>query len=156
MHLAPGNEFTMLRATATPSCQYVGGISISICPSGASPPGIGPWAAALSWGSKVCSLPLPSTQCEAADSPNCAVVDKAQDDKDGESDEHPDYDRRRSAPPPRACCNGFARTRSLPILRRGFCPTIVYACPTVFAFTNVGRADNRLVSSSLCCFSIFF
>ena len=32
--------------------------------------------------------------CEAADSPDCGVGDKAQDDKNGQCDEHPDYDRR--------------------------------------------------------------
>jgi hypothetical protein len=36
---------------------------------------------------------IPSTRCEASDSPDCGVGDKAQDDKNGQCDEHPDYDR---------------------------------------------------------------
>ena len=35
-----------------------------------------------------------STRCEAANSPDCGVGDKAHDDKNSQCDEHADYDRR--------------------------------------------------------------
>ena len=46
-------------------------------------------------GRRAILLAAPSiTRCEASDSPDCGVGNKAQDDKNGQCDEHPDYDRR--------------------------------------------------------------